>query len=264
MKTILKILALATALLTSCQSSKDFVCLQDMYSGNRFPIDRPHEAVIHPDDRLRIIVSCKQSELAAPFNSLSGTVRLNAAGEISAAASQSSPAAEEGYRVDKEGNIIFPIFGRLHVEGLTLHALRDTIASLIVEGNYIKEPLVTAELLNFRYTVMGAVARNGTFPVDGDRITLLEALAQAGGLSANARFNSVAVVREVDGERRMYVHDLRDHTLFSSPCYYLQQNDIVYVQPKYLKKDLGDRAWQYGTGILSLITAVSSVIWVTK
>lgn len=251
-------------LMCSCNSSKNFVYLQDMYAGQRFEVEKRHEAVVHPDDRLQITVSCKQPELAVPFNSQGGGMKVSADGEVSTQATLGSGVVDNGYRVDSEGNIIFPILGKLRVEGLTLKGVGDTIRALIISGNYIKDPLVSVELLNFHYTVMGAVGHNGTFGVEGDRVTLLEALATAGGLASNARVNNVAVIREEGGERRMYVHDLRSHDIFSSPCYYLRQNDIVYVEPKYVKKDLGDKAWQYVTGAFSFITAVSSIIWVTK
>lgn len=264
MKTILKILVVATVGLCSCSSSKDFVYLQDMYSGQRFEVEKRHEAVVHPDDRLQITVSCKQPELAVPFNAPGGGMKVGADGEVSVQSATDGQDVARGYRVDSEGNIIFPILGKLRVEGLTLKAVGDTIRALIIAGDYIKDPLVSVDLLNFHYTVLGAVSHNGTFGVDGDRVTLLEALATAGGLSANARVNSVAVIREEDGERRMYVHDLRSHDLFASPCYYLRQNDIVYVEPKYMRKDLGDKAWQYLTGTFSLISAVSTIIWATK
>lgn len=100
--------------------------------------------------------------------------------------------------------------------------------------------------------------------VDGDRITLLEAIAKAGDVSSRGRVNRVAVIREVGGERVMYQHDLRSKYLFDSPCFYLQQNDIVYVEPKYRKQDSEDKSWKYISGFLSLITAICSILWVTK
>lgn len=132
------------------------------------------------------------------------------------------------------------------------------------ESNYIKDPLVTVEILNFKYTVLGAVGHNGTFTVDGDRITLLEAIANAGDLQGKARTNRVKVIREINGERQMFVHDLGTKDIFDSPCYYLQQNDIVYVEPKYRKKDVEDRGWQISTFLLSIVTAVCSVMWAIK
>lgn len=112
--------------------------------------------------------------------------------------------------------------------------------------------------------MLGAVGRNGTFSVDGDRVTLLEAIANAGDLTSKARIDRVAVIREVGNERQMFMHDLRSTDVFESPCFYLQQNDIVYVEPKYRKKDTEDRGWQVVTTLLSLVTAVCSIMWATK
>lgn len=100
--------------------------------------------------------------------------------------------------------------------------------------------------------------------MDGDRITLLEAIANAGDLQGKARTNRVKVIREINGERQMFVHDLGTKDIFDSPCYYLQQNDIVYVEPKYRKKDVEDRGWQISTFLLSIVTAVCSVMWAIK
>ena len=120
------------------------------------------------------------------------------------------------------------------------------------------------EFLNFKYTVWGAVAQNGTFTVGNGRITLLEALANAGDLTNKARLDRVAVIREVDGDKRIYFHDIRNSDILQSPCFFLQQNDIIYVQPKYGKKDREDRGIQIGTLLLSAVTSISSVIWATS
>ena len=126
----------------------------------------------------------------------------------------------------------------------------------------MKDPLISIEFLNFKYTVLGAVSSPGTYTLDGDRITLLEAIAKSGDLSARAMTDRVAVIREIDGERQMFMHDLRSKEIFDSPCFYLQQNDIVYVEPKYLKKDGEERGWQIGQTVLSLVSIVCSLLWV--
>lgn len=253
---------LVILLLTSCNSPKNFVYLQDMEMGLKYPIDTKYEAVIHRDDRLSITVSCKNPELAIPFNIYDGTFRVESDGNVTADAT--SKVNEKGYRVDVNGNIDFPILGKLHIEGMKVSEVRDLIKSKIEEGGYMKDPLVSIEFLNFKYTVLGAVGSNGTYTVDGDRVTLLEAIAKAGDLTAKARIDRVAVIREVEGERQIFMHDLRTKDIFESPCFYLQQNDIVYVEPKYKKKDNEDRGWQIGTTLLSLVTAVCSLLWVLK
>lgn len=246
----------------SCSSRKDIVYVNDMRPGVGYSFDSHHEAVVHCDDRLGITVSCKNPELALPFNLHSGSFRVGADGEVSAP-SGSQP-SDQGYRVDADGYIDFPILGRLHVEGLRVSEVTSLIRQKIIAGNYIKDPLVSLEFLNFRYTVLGAVSRNGTFTVEGDRVTLLEAIANAGDLTTKADMGRVTVIREEGGERRQYVHDLRSTDLFKSPCYYLQQNDIVYVEPKYRRKSAEDRGWQISATLISLASLGVSLIWALK
>ena len=112
--------------------------------------------------------------------------------------------------------------------------------------------------------MLGAVGSNGTYPGNGDRVTLLEAIAKAGDLTSKAKVDRVAVIREIEGERQIFMHDLRTKDIFDSPCFYLQQNDIVYVEPKYKKKDVEDRGWQVATTLLSVVTGVCSILWAIK
>lgn len=249
-------------LLTSCASRKNIVYLQDMQIGEKYRYDTRYEAVIRRDDRLSITVSNKNPELALPFNIYGGTVKVGTDGDVTADAA--TKVNEKGYRVDVDGDIDFPILGILHVEGLTVSELRDLIKEKIEKGNYMKDPLISIEFLNFKYTVLGAVGHNGTFSADGDRVTLLEAIANAGDLTDKARTDRVAVIREVDGARQMFMHDLRSKDIFDSPCFYLQQNDVVYVEPKYRKKDGEDRGWQIGTTLLSIASVICSLLWVIK
>ena len=251
---------LAVLLLSSCASRKSFVYLQDLEVDKEYPLEVKHEAKVHRDDRLAITVSCKQPALAIPFNMQGGNFTIGADGSVT---SQGGSSAEKGYRVDIDGNIDFPILGKLHVEGKKVSEVKEMIQDKIKAGNYIKDPLVSIEFLNFKYTVLGA-ASAGTYSVEGDRITLLEAIAKAGDLGTNARVDMVQVIREENGVRKVYNHDLRSKEIFDSPAYYLQQNDIVYVEPKYKKKDTEDRAIQYGTLVLSVFASICSFLWVLK
>ncbi len=253
----LGVLALLLAF-SSCASRKKFVYLNNMMQDTGYPIGLRHEAVIHCDDRLDITVSCKNPELAIPFN-IQGEISLNPDGGVSGAV-----ASAKGYRVDVDGYIDFPVLGKLYVEGKTVHDVKNMITKQIVEGNYIKAPIVSIEFLNFKYTILGAVGSTGTYTVEGNHITLLDAIAKAGDLAPKARVDRVSVIREENGERKMYVHDLRDMEIFQSPAYYLQQNDIVYVEPKYKKQDTEDRGWKYLTLLLSVITASCSIVLAIK
>ena len=260
MSRILFLFLSALLALSSCVSSKDFVYLQDMQVGERYPFERKHEAVVHRDDRLSITVSCKQPERALPFNAQNAAVKVSSTGEISA----SADGTDKGYRVDVDGNIDFPMLGKINVEGRTLAEVTQLIKNGIIEGNFIKNPLVAVDFLNFKYTVLGAVGSNGTYTVRGDRVTLLEAIANAGDLATNARVDKVTVIREIGKERQIFVHDLRSSNIFNSPCFYLQQNDIVYVEPKYRKKERSERITQYITMTLSAIATACTVIWAVK
>ena len=260
MSRILFLFLSALLALSSCVSSKDFVYLQDMQVGERYHFERKHEAVVHRDDRLSITVSCKQPELALPFNAQNAAVKVSSTGEISA----SADGTDKGYRVDVDGNIDFPMLGKINVEGRTLAEVTQLIKNGIIEGNFIKNPLVSVDFLNFKYTVLGAVGSNGTYTVRGDRVTLLEAIANAGDLATNARVDKVTVIREIGKERQIFVHDLRSSNIFNSPCFYLQQNDIVYVEPKYRKKERSERIAQYVTMTLSAIATACTVIWAVK
>lgn len=260
MSRILFLFLSALLALSSCVSSKDFVYLQDMQVGERYHFERKHEAVVHRDDRLSITVSCKQPELALPFNTQTAAVRVSSTGEISSAPDGN----DKGYRVDVDGNIDFPMLGKINVEGRTLAEVTQIIKNGIIEGNFIKNPLVSVDFLNFKYTVLGAVGSNGTYTVRGDRVTLLEAIANAGDLGTNARVDKVTVIREIGNERQIFVHDLRSSDIFNSPCFYLQQNDIVYVEPKYRKKERSERIAQYVTMTLSAIATACTVIWAVK
>lgn len=252
-------LLMALLLLASCASRKDFVYVNDLMTNTDYPVTVRHEAVIQCDDRLDITVSSKNPELAMPFNVQSGNIQIDATGNVTSKGQAS--VREKGYRVDNEGNIDFPLLGKIHLQGKTLNQAIDEIKGRIEAGNYIKDPLVSIDFLNFRYTVLGAVGSTGTYNVNGDRITLLEAIAKAGDLTDKANLERVCVIREDGNNRRIYTHDIRQKSVFDSPAFYLKQNDIVYVEPKYRKKDSEDRTFQYTTLSLSLASLVTSILW---
>ena len=164
-----------------------------------------------------------------------------------------------GYRVDDEGYIVFPVLGKIAVGGKTLKEVAEIIEVMIEDGNYIKNPEVAIEFLNFKYTILGAVGGKGTYTVDGDKVTIIEAIAKAGDLTKNARMDRIAVIRMVDGKYQIFYNDIRTAEIFKSPTYYLQQNDIVYVEPKH--KERNDRAWQFASFGVSLISLGGTLLW---
>ena len=245
-------------ILASCASSKKFVYLNDMVPGESYPINTEMSTVVHENDRLDIKVSCKNPELAVPFNVQTGAYQVSADGSVKSAGVD---VLEQGYRVDAEGNIVFPILGKINVAGKSLKEVSDLIAGIIEEGNYIKDPEVSIEFLNFKYTVLGAVGSKGTYTVDGDKVTIIEAIAKAGDVTNAARLDRIAVIRMVDGKQQIFYNDIRTADIFMSPTYYLQQNDIVYVEPKYRGRSAGDKWWQVSSFVVSVMSLASSVIW---
>jgi polysaccharide export outer membrane protein len=242
-------------LLVSCGAPRKLMYLNDMMPGEQYDVNLESATVIHSNDRLDIKVSCKNPELAVPFNAQMGSYQISADGSVNSAGVE----VNAGYRVDDEGNIVFPVLGKINVGGKTLKEVSEIIETMIEEGNYIKSPDVTIEFLNFKYTVLGAINGKGTYTVDGDKVTIIEAIAKAGDLSKNARLDRIAVIRMVDGKYEIHYNDIRTAEIFKSPTYYLQQNDIVYVEPKH--KERNERAWQTASFAVSLISLAGTIVW---
>lgn len=243
-------------LCTSCASSKKVVYLQDVVPLKQQVIEQKYEVYIHNDDLLAIMVNSKNPELALPFNMPMVTYQLG---------SQSAPQQRVlGYLVDTNGDIDFPILGKLHVAGLTRLQLTDLIKQRLIEEDLIKDPIVTVQFLNYKVAVMGEVNRPGSFNISGDRITLLDALSMAGDLTIYGRRDRVAVIREKDGKRTILFHDLRSADIFNSPCYYLQQNDIVYVEPNKSKAGQSEINQNKSVGVwlsaASILVSIASLI----
>ena len=234
-------------LFSACNSTKEVVYLQDVVPLKQQDIERKYEVFIHEDDLLSIMVNSKDPELALPFNMPLVTYQIG-----------SESAGQQrvlGYLVDTNGDIVFPILGKIHVAGLSRLELRDLIKEKLISGDYIKDPVVTVQFLNYKVSVMGEVARPGSFTITGDRITLLEALSMAGDLTIYGRRDRVAVIREENGKRTILFHDLRSSEILTSPCYYLQQNDIVYVEPN--KAKAGQRDINQNNSVSVWLSAVS-------
>lgn len=261
MKKFINLLFLAAfaLFLGACGSVKNDIYLNNTVEGVEYPYDY-HEPVVHLDDRLNITVSSRSPELAVPFNANGGVFQVDNAGSVEDTAKPS----RVNYRVDKDGDINFPILGKLHVLGLTANEVQDLIRNKIIEGKYIKDPLVTMEFENFHYTVLGEVGGKGTYTVSNGRVTLLEAIANAGDLTINANIQRVLVYREENGIRKMYVHDLRNNDIFYSPCYNLQQNDLIYVEPKRKKYDPSTKVMQRISLIMSFFSIATIAAFLFK
>lgn len=247
-------------LLTACTSSKKILYLQDVQPLKQQDIENQYEVKIHNDDLLAIMVNSKNPELALPFNMPLISYQLGYQNNYTQRIL--------GYLVDSGGDIDFPILGKIHVAGMTRKELTTYLKQRLIDEDYIKDPIVTVQFLNFKISVMGEVNRPGSFDINSDRITLLEALSKAGDLTIYGRRDRVAVIREVDGVRTILYHDLRSSDIFQSPCYYLQQNDIVYVEPNKAKTGQSrinqNNSVSVWTSVISVLTSIVTLILVAK
>jgi polysaccharide export outer membrane protein len=242
-------------LCVGCASRKEVVYLQDVKPLKQELIAQNYEMIIHRDDLLAIMINSKDPELAMPFNMPLVTYQLGTTG------GNYGQQRVLGYLVDANGYIDFPILGSLKAEGLTRMQLTNLIKDRLMKEDLIKDPIVTIQFMNFKISVVGEVARPGSFSISSDRVTLLEALSMAGDLTIYGKRDRVAVIRERDGKRTVLFHDLRSADIFKSPCYYLQQNDIVYVEPNRARAGQSDINQNNSVGVwLSAVSILTSVV----
>ncbi|MBA2613499.1 MAG: polysaccharide biosynthesis/export family protein [Bacteroidetes bacterium] len=221
------ILFILTAFFPSCTSKKKLVYFQGKEAVSNSDSNKNYTPILHADDLLSITVMGLDPDAVKPFNLPSQT-----GGQIVGGYSQGAP-TPPGYLVDSEGNIDFPVIGKIKVGGLD----RVSAATLLKEklGAYINNPNVMIRILNYKITVLGEVRNPGTFTIPNERISLPEALGISGDLLITAVRKNVLVIRDVDGKKTETRVDLTSKNLFSSPVYYLHQNDVVYVEPNRAK-----------------------------
>lgn len=261
MKEIFKKIAGAVTIilfLHACASPEKVLYLQDISDTyTEEEIQQDYEVIIHKDDLLAIMVNSINPELALPFNMPMVTYQLGT--------TLGGQQRVLGYLVDPIGEIDFPILGKIKVEGLTRTQLTTIIKERLIKEELINDPIVTVQFLNYKISVMGEVARPGSFNISGDRITLLEALSMAGDLTIYGKRDRVAVIRENSGVRTILYHDLRSSDIFKSPCYYLQQNDIVLVEPNRAKIGQSEinqnNSVSTWVSIMSLMTSLAVLIF---
>lgn len=218
--------------LVSCGVPKDITYMQGFGNGKTENVVPPVRITVQPDDKLAIIVTSKDPELAVAFNLSIAQYRIGTG--ATGATAESKAAA---YTVDPNGNIDFPLIGTLHVQGLNRYGVAEMIKREILSRELVKDPVVTVEFLNARISVLGDVQKPGEYDIDKDNMTIIQAISKAGDLNITGLRNNVLVVREENGKDIAYRVDLTDaKALMESRAYYLRQNDIVYVEPNNTKK----------------------------
>ena len=210
-------------LVVSCSTQKKVPYFQDLGEGESVKIATPQDIRLKSGDQFTIHVNSKDQELALPLNLIRST---NSSGNETRLA----------YTVDERGYIDFPTLGEIYVEGKTRDELAKHIKSIILEKKLVLDPIVIVGFHNQQVSVIGEVSRPGKYDINKDRFTVLDALALAGDLTIQGKRDNITVLREEYGVQKAYSLNLNDAAQFhASPAYYLQQNDIVYVEPNHAK-----------------------------
>jgi polysaccharide biosynthesis/export protein len=224
-----QIFAILLMLSTSC-SQRNLVYFSDLQgtSNNETPIRNYAQPTIQPDDILSISVSSLNPESNVLFNNVILPTTANSGSVIA------TTKVNEGYIVDKGGFINFPVIGKVMLAGLTKEQAIEKMTNEIKA--HVKNPIVNIRFLNFKITVIGEVSKPSTFTIDTEKINVLEALGLAGDMTAYGRRENVLIIREQQGVRRTTRINLNNKDVLNSPYFYLQQNDIVYVEPSNREK----------------------------
>jgi polysaccharide biosynthesis/export protein len=247
-------LALVCFALSSCGNTKNATYFPGLKDGS-IPSNTPYpESVIQKSDILSINVSSLNAEASASFNSPNA----------SAGGATGGAGGPIGYLVNTEGNIQFPIIGSIKAEGLTKNQLKNNIAKSLTDKKLLLDPIVTIRFINFRVTVLGEVNHPTVVTVPNEKISLLEAIGLAGDLTIYAKRNNVMVIREEKDQKIIKRLNLNSDEIFTSPYYYLQSNDIVYVEPNRAKVTSASGGMQWMPIIMGGVSLVVSTYIATQ
>lgn len=247
MNRLISILCIVFAMtLVSCHAPLEMAYISDAERDSAQQILTSYANTIHPGDQLYIYVNSEIIESVIPFNQETHIVALEMSrmnpSNIPASANQrksylrTKRAEVAGYLVDENGFITFPVIGKVQAGGISYDSLQNLLQNKLIIGGYVLDPVVTVSPMNFRVSVVGEVRVPQELHVTGERLTIFEALAMCGDVTDSGMRTNVIVMREKHGELTPIQVDLTKKTIFDSEVYYLQQNDIVYVEPTLAKK----------------------------
>lgn len=246
------------ALLFSCRTTKPVQYLQgpiDTAALSRVSLPEP---LIKKGDLVGITVYSDNPEATAVFNQQMNTTLASGAASGAGTASGTAGVASQsmpGYLVDVNGNIRFQLLGELHVEGLTKSGLEALLKEKLA-GKYLSNPYFNIRFLNYKFTILGEVTRQGVYTIPGEKISILEGLGMAGDITLYGLKDSILVVRETNGKRSFGYLDVSKPEVFASPYYYLQQNDIVIVKASPKKPDVSEAAASRNFARAATITSI--------
>lgn len=257
------IFLLATAM-PSCLNTRHLIYMQGQFDTARLSQVNLQENVIHKGDILSIIVYSDNPEATKIYNQQ--VITAGAAGpvtggggtvETSGVSGNTPPSG--GYQVDDQGNIEFQGLGLLHVDSLTKSQLQDTLIDRL--KNYLTNPYVTIRFTNYRFTMLGEIAKPGIFTIPGDHISLLQALGMAGDMTFYGRRDNILVIRETNGTRQFARLDITKPEIMESPFFYLQSNDVVIVEPTKKKVVANDQTTVRNITIAATVISTIAILY---
>ena len=235
MKKLLLIAVGAALMLASCSTPKNIAYFQDTEEAEGAQIVPVKNITLRPGDMISIIVNAKTAELSALFNLPYTTRRIGQHSDASLSGSSSSSIS--GYTIGDDGCIDFPTLGRMKIAGMTRQQVAKMIKDELRNQGQVNDAVVTVEFMNLTYEVLGEVSKPGRYAIGKDGLTILDAIATAGDLGIQGNRENVKVLRNENGFQKTYELDLcSTSSIISSPAYYLQQDDVIYVEPNDIRK----------------------------
>jgi polysaccharide export outer membrane protein len=233
--------------LSSCSTKKQVIYFNDINFENQ---DKNIISVgkIQPNDILSIIISSSSTELSTMYN-------------LNQDQNQNS-SFFPGYLVNLEGKITLPILGKITVKDLTMAQLEELLVKILIEGKHLSEPIVTARLMNAKFTVLGEVSKPGTYTYSEQNISVLQALGYAGDLTINGKRENVLLIREENNAKTYITIDMTSKQWFGSPYYYIKPNDVIYVNPNGPKVKTAGYIGNLGTFISIISLSLSMILTV--
>ena len=252
--------------LTSCVSTKKIVYFQgtDSVYSQAQAIAQQYAMRIKPADNIMVKVTCSEPELLKVF---AQDVTMGSTGTVSSAGGGASINNVYGYTVDNEGYVVLPALGKVKIAGSTTEECAKLLEEKIKTSNLVYDPQVTVRFMNARVTVVGAVKSPGLVELGSERNTVIDVLAKVGDVDDAGLKQNVKLFREENGLRRMYVLDLTKADVFTNPAFYVQQNDMIYVEPNKSKSIKSSAFYTYltaGTSILGVLSTIISLIAIAR
>ena len=256
---LLSLAGLMLMTFASCRQHRDIAYVKDAARDSAMSIEGEFSKGIQANDILYIYVESQTTAATVPFNQETNKIAVS-----NGAVMNPGTGAVSGYLVNQDGYIIFPVLGKIKVLGLTHSELAREIEDRLKSEGHVLDPVVTVKLMNFRVCVLGDVSRPGQLVVQGERLTIFEALSMVGDLTIYGQRENVTVIREENGKRIIGTINLSSADVFNSPYYYLHQNDVVYVEPNIRKNKNADRdpmIMTYVSSGLSVVSVLSSMYY---